>query len=261
MGCRSTTCADARATRRRTVALPFARLRLNGRRPRVFPRGYPVEVKTLGDHIRRRRLDLGLMQRTVAHQLGVREETVGLWENGLARPLPRHYGNIVRFLGYDPEPGGQTVAGRLRAVRRRLGLSQAEFAAKVGLDEGSVCRWESGSRQPSRWMAGRVAVILDSLEKTITATAETARAERQSNLTYFDRTRWRRQPPPDLVEGAASGLGDRLRRKRLELGLSQKEAGGRFGVGRATVYRWERGECLPPDRHRAGVERFLEGLA
>ena len=76
------------------------------------------------------------MQRTVAEQLGVREETVGLWEKGLSRPLPRHYATIVRFLGYDPEPGDLTVAGRLRAVRRRLGLSQAEFAAKVGLDEG-----------------------------------------------------------------------------------------------------------------------------
>ena len=139
--------------------MPFSRLHLSGPRPPVLPRGYPHEIRTLGDHLRRRRLDLGLEQRTVAEELGVGEETVGPWERGLVRPLARHYGAIVRFLGYDPVPGGRSLPERLRAARVRLGLTQADFAAKVGLDESSVCRWENRSRQPSRWMVGRVAAI------------------------------------------------------------------------------------------------------
>jgi transcriptional regulator with XRE-family HTH domain len=199
------------------------------------------------------------MQRTVAEQLRVRVETVGLWENGLARPLPRHYGSIVRFLGYDPEPGDLTVAGRLRAVRRRLGLSQAEFAAKVGLDEGSVCRWESGSRQPSSWMAGRVAMILDHLEKIAGQHAAIDGGDVGTlPLTYFDRTRWRRRPPTALTDGEAVTIGDRLRRRRLELGLSQVQLGKQLGVGRATVYRWERGECVPRGARANGLDRFLK---
>lgn len=238
--------------------MPFASLRLIAPRPRALPRGYPTSLSTLGDHIRRRRLDLGLLQRTVAKELDVREKTIGLWENGLARPLPRSYGRIVRFLGYDPEPGDLSVAGRLRAVRRRLGLSQADFAAKVGLDEGSVCRWESGSRPPSRWMANRVAAILDHLEKTAEQPAGTNSLDGETPpLTYFDRTRWRRVPPPELVEGQPSNLGDRLRQRRLERGLSQAQLGKQFGVGRAIVYRWERGECPPPRSRRSSLIAFL----
>jgi transcriptional regulator with XRE-family HTH domain len=224
--------------------LPFSRLHLRGPRPRSLPRGYPTEVRTLGDHLRKRRLDLGLWQRTVAEQLGVREETVVLWENGLARPLARHYCRIVRFLGYDPEPGDQSLAGRLRTIRRRLGLSQADFAAKVGLDEGSVCRWESGSRQPSRWMATRLEAMLAGLET----------GQGISGLRFYDLTRWRRRLPMDAKPKT---LGDHIRARRLELGITQEEAGRRFGVGRVTVYRWERGECDPPRRLRLLVRRFL----
>src|SRR6266850_2389072 len=183
------------------VALPFCNLRLSGPRPHTVPRGYPIEVRSIGEHLRKRRLDLGLLQRTVAEQLGVRVDTVTLWENGRSRPLPRHHGSIVRFLGYDPEPGDRSLAGRLRTIRRRLGLSQADFAVKVGLDEGSVCRWESGRRQPSRWMANRVAAILDRLEIPNKSAGTDVTSIEPSPLTYFDRTRWRRHPPPDLITG------------------------------------------------------------
>jgi transcriptional regulator with XRE-family HTH domain len=237
--------------------LPFCNLRLNAPRPRALPRGYPTEVKTLGDHIRRRRLDLGLLQRTVAEKLGVRVDTVTLWENGRVRPLPRHFGPIVRFLGYDPEPGDRSLAGRLRAARRRLGLSQADFAARVGLDEGSVCRWEGGSRRPSRWMASRVAVILDRLESATGAGSADAQVA-PPPLTYFDRTRWRRRPPPDLTDGGPISLGDRIRHHRLELGLSQEQLGRRLGVGRNAIRQWERGKSVPHGSRRDAVLDLLE---
>ena len=86
--------------------MPFCNLKLRGSRPPELPRGYPREVRTLGNHIRKERLDLGLCQRTLAETLGVREETLSAWERGQARPRPRHYGAIVRFLGHDPEPMG-----------------------------------------------------------------------------------------------------------------------------------------------------------
>jgi DNA-binding transcriptional regulator YiaG len=238
---RGSTCTGAGGVpggRRCSIALPFTSLRLTASRPHCLPRGYPTELKTLGDHIRRRRLDLRLLQRTVADQLGVRVDTVTLWENGRVRPLARHYGPIVRFLGYDPEPGDHSLAGRLRTIRRRLGLTQAEFAAKVGLDEGSVCRWESGSRRPSRWMDSRVLQLLTRLE-------EGDPGGRQPRVSYLEATRWRRRPPHLPYESPRTA-GERIRSVRLKLGESQGVFGDRFGVSRHVVRSWETDRSNPP---------------
>jgi DNA-binding XRE family transcriptional regulator len=70
--------------------------------------------------------------------------------------LARNYGAIVRFLGYNPEPVDSSLAGRLRARRRALGLSQAELAAWLGLDEGTIIDTEQGRRRATR----RVALVI-----------------------------------------------------------------------------------------------------
>ena len=103
---------------------------------------------------------MGLAQRTVAQQLGVRMESVASWERGQANPLARHYGAIVRFLRYDPMPGGDTPGDRLRALRRRLGLTQRHLAARLGLDGGTVTEFELGRRVVSPKVRQAVAAFV-----------------------------------------------------------------------------------------------------
>lgn len=91
-----------------------------------------------------------MRQRTLAAILGVRPETVANWELGRTRPLPRHAAALVRFLGYDSEPADGSLAVRVRARRRVLGLSQAELAARLALDEGTIADIEHGRRRTSR---------------------------------------------------------------------------------------------------------------
>jgi transcriptional regulator with XRE-family HTH domain len=146
--------------------LPFCNLRLSSPRPPEVPRGYPHELRSLGDHIRRRRLDLGLRQRTVASRLGVSVETVALWEKGRVEPLPRQYPGLIRFLGYDPTGEVSSIGNRLQTLRWQLGLTQAEFAARLCLDEGTVSGWESGARRPSAWRWRRLEPVLVDLERT-----------------------------------------------------------------------------------------------
>ncbi len=129
-----------------------------------MPRGYRREVRTLADHIRKRRLDLGLWQRTLAETLGVRTETLATWERGQARPLPRHYGAVVRFLGYDPETAEDTFASRLRAVRRRLGPTQEQLAARVGLDEGTIVDLEKHRGSPSERIRRKIRALFRAAE-------------------------------------------------------------------------------------------------
>ena len=40
-------------------------------------------------------------------------------------------------------------AGRVRAVRQRLGMSQERFAAEIGVSFSTVSRWENAHRKPS----------------------------------------------------------------------------------------------------------------
>jgi transcriptional regulator with XRE-family HTH domain len=41
------------------------------------------------------------------------------------------------------------LAGKLRAIRLALGLTQAELATRFDLDSGAISRYERGQREPS----------------------------------------------------------------------------------------------------------------
>jgi transcriptional regulator with XRE-family HTH domain len=57
------------------------------------------------------------------------------------------------------------VDGRLRAVRLKAKLSQADIARAIGVTEATVSRWEAGVRRPRREEAIRLAALLEVLEK------------------------------------------------------------------------------------------------
>jgi transcriptional regulator with XRE-family HTH domain len=76
-------------------------------------------------------------------------QTVANWEKGRSEPEPRHYPAILSFLGYDPSPEPKTLGERVRAARRREGISQRELAEKLGLDQSTIWAWETGEiRKP-----------------------------------------------------------------------------------------------------------------
>ena len=54
----------------------------------------------MGDHLRKRRLDLGLLQREVAEQIGVDAMTICNWEKQRTVPEIRCMPRIIEFLGY-----------------------------------------------------------------------------------------------------------------------------------------------------------------
>jgi transcriptional regulator with XRE-family HTH domain len=138
--------------------LPFCHLRLRARKP--VTKGYPRELKTIGDHIRKRRLDLGLQQTQVALLICVDKTTVMNWERGHRTPAIRHIPAIIRFLGYVPFSVGDSLPDRLKAYRRIRGLSRKSLARMLGVDEGTLWRWETGRRRPQGEHARRVRELL-----------------------------------------------------------------------------------------------------
>jgi DNA-binding transcriptional regulator YiaG len=111
---------------------------------------YPIELKTLGDHIRKRRLDLTLLQKQVGEQLGVDADTVFRWESNASSPSVARIPDIIDFLAYDPLPTPISLPERLLGIRKRLGLSQSGMARRLGIDPTTLRRWEHGRTRPNR---------------------------------------------------------------------------------------------------------------
>jgi transcriptional regulator with XRE-family HTH domain len=116
---------------------------------RTDPR-LPKELKTLGDHIRKKRIELGLLQREVAALLGADPTSVNAWERNYHQPSLHLLPAIIGFLNYNPDVIADPASlGQRIAVRRRaLGLSQQALAGLMGIDEGTLRGLERG-RPPS----------------------------------------------------------------------------------------------------------------
>lgn len=86
------------------------------RRKPLIQKAWGFEPKTLGAHIRRRRLMLSITQEEATAHLGVNGWTVHNWETGAKKPEIRFIPALVAFLGYDPElVDTGTLAGKLVA--------------------------------------------------------------------------------------------------------------------------------------------------
>ena len=53
---------------------------------------------------------------------------------------------IISFLGYNPVPEPNGEPEKLVWQRTSLGLSQEEAARQMGVDPGTLARWELGER-------------------------------------------------------------------------------------------------------------------
>ncbi len=121
----------------------------------------PTDPKTVGDHLRRRRLELKLLQRDVAAQIGADESSIFNWEANRGQPQLRYMPAVIGFLGYNPLPKATDLAGRLVRHRTSLGLTQKQAAQQIGVDPSTLARWERGEREPVSGFAASVARFLD----------------------------------------------------------------------------------------------------
>ena len=124
-------------------ALPFGSLiDLTTKRP--YYSQYPQKLQTIGDHIRKKRLDLKLLQQDVADRLGVTESTLLNWEHNRSTPTLRYLPQVITFLEYDPfDTSPANLGDRLFKYRQNKGLSQKELAKQIGIDPSTLSRLES----------------------------------------------------------------------------------------------------------------------
>ena len=132
----------------RVAFLPFVQVIVKAQKPSACP--CPSHPITLGQHLKKRRMELGLLQKEVAERLGLDECTVGNWEKDRTYPTVRYLPRLIGYLGYNPCPKPGTLGERLLARRQALGLSRRRLAALIGIDEGTLQRYEQGVWCPGR---------------------------------------------------------------------------------------------------------------
>jgi len=110
----------------------------------LIPKPYDFEPKFLGEHIRKKRLKLGLLQKEVAGRLGVSPWSILNWENGHTEPPISAIPRVLLFLEYDPFPEPRKIQDHLAAKRRTMGWTIKEAAKAVGVDPGTWGEWERG---------------------------------------------------------------------------------------------------------------------
>ena len=79
--------------------LPISELNIS---VKIRNKAYPKQLLTIGDHVRKRRLDLKLFQRELAEMVGVQEVDVCKWENNKVMIPESCQEKIIAFLGYNP---------------------------------------------------------------------------------------------------------------------------------------------------------------
>jgi len=102
------------------------------------PKDWQDEPVTLGQHLKKRRRKLGLLQREVASKLGVALDTYRFWEVGRTRPWAASWAKIISFLGYDPHQAPTNLGAAPTGNAAKAGMDAAAGRGTPGLGRGHV---------------------------------------------------------------------------------------------------------------------------
>jgi DNA-binding XRE family transcriptional regulator len=123
--------------------------------------GYPEFPITVGEHIRKKRMDVGLLQREVAEIIGVTESSIWNWEHG-TEPELQYNPSIIKFLGYIPFDCPDDTIGRLAWYRRVQGLTVVALGNQMKIHTDQLYEWLSATRKPFNKSLQRIERFLES---------------------------------------------------------------------------------------------------
>jgi DNA-binding transcriptional regulator YiaG len=127
------------------VALPFYPYRTVLKKPHTT--SYVHTPQTLGEHIKKKRIENDQLQKDVAPLLGISEAALIDWEHNHSQPRVGYYPKIIAYLGYYPfEHDMSTISGHIIKMRYCNGWSRGHLAVLVGVDTTAVLGWETTAR-------------------------------------------------------------------------------------------------------------------
>lgn len=118
------------------------------------PKGdkYPKQLLTIGDHIRKRRMDLGLLQRDVSNIIGTKSiDAVRNWELGKGDPQIHHMPDVIKFLGYIPiSVCIDTLGDKIKTYRILKGLGHKAMGEQLNVNGSTIGSWEQNEFLPHK---------------------------------------------------------------------------------------------------------------
>ena len=227
----------------------------------------------------------GLSRRAIARRLGVSATALLRYERGTS-PVPEAIADAIRRLALEEK--------LLAAVRSRRPLSPAALAAAVGGQDASavlaslveagrlevvnVERWDGAGkrrRHPRVFIAGEAQPALEvpPAERVTSAWLRDQRrafgwtseeAARRAGVAGSTFRLWEtgRRPIPAAreaaLEAALQPSPAKVRRARLDRGLTLEDLGTRVGLSLSVIHTWENGEPIAPHRREALRRALLD---
>ena len=112
---------------------------------------YPCLPITLGDYIRKRRLDLNLTQKQLAENILLTStDNVRNWEKNRHNVALHLRPNVYEFIGYCPCDVSLRLGLRLKQRRENFGLSIRKLAQMLQTDPCTIAGWERGAHRPTK---------------------------------------------------------------------------------------------------------------
>ena len=141
-------------------ALPISELHATVKR-QPYGDKYVNDPKTLGEHLRNRRMKMHLFQKDLAELFNVSEDCVTYWENGRSKPQVQFYPKIMSFLGFNPFfVDISTLGGRIRQYRYEHGLSHKTLGNLLDVDASTVGSWEKEESKPDNEKKKRIEKLI-----------------------------------------------------------------------------------------------------
>lgn len=117
-------------------------LRFEAETGKSMHHSYPKNPISIGEHIKKRRMDLKLYQSDVAESFGVSTDCLTYWENNRSTPQIIFYPKIIKFLGYSPLNFDETtLRGRIKAFRYRIGTNSKMFGNLMKVHPSTITEW------------------------------------------------------------------------------------------------------------------------
>jgi DNA-binding XRE family transcriptional regulator len=122
----------------------------------------PLHLITLGDHIRKKRIETNRMQQYVAQIIGVTEDCITNWENNRNQPQIHLYPAIINFLGYHPFTFDEVaLAEKIKGFRYINGWTCEDFGEQIGVHGSTVSAWERQRTIPRKTHQERIEIVLN----------------------------------------------------------------------------------------------------